>query len=122
MTRKSWTADRACCAVPPLLGRPATQSRSADSFASPVLEVMHGAVEMKTTGSVPEDFFPSGVERHSSAVDRIEISLYRRGADFASRQLASLRSLHRPRLQQYLLYMFVALVLLLSWAARLVKG
>jgi formate hydrogenlyase subunit 3/multisubunit Na+/H+ antiporter MnhD subunit len=92
---------------------------SAASFASPALSVLGGAVKMETSGALPETAFPAALERRSPARDRLELALYQRGSGWISRQLASLRALHRPQLQQYLLYMFVALVLLLSWAARL---
>ena len=94
---------------------------SAASFASPALDTLHGAVRTEARGGIPLAFFPQSVERRSVSADRVEASLYRGGAAFVSRQLAGLRALHRPRLQQYLLYMFVTLVLLLSWAARLVQ-
>jgi len=90
------------------------------SFARPALSVLHGAVKIESRGELPSAFFPDALERRAVATDRLEASLYRRGAAFAARMLAALRALHRPRVQVYLLYMFVALVLLLSWAARLV--
>ncbi len=93
---------------------------SAASFASPAIAVLHGAFRTETAGEVPEAFFPAALARQSSSTDVVEASLYRRGAALIAQKLAGLRALHRPRLQQYLLYMFVALVLLLSWAARLV--
>lgn len=92
---------------------------SAASFASPALNVLGGALRMERSGELPALPFPAALERRSSATDRVEAALYQRGSAWIARQLASLRALHRPRLQLYLLYMFVALVLLLSWAARL---
>lgn len=94
---------------------------SAASFASPALNVFAGAVDIEARGDLPEVPFPAALARQSSADDRLELALYERAPTWIARQLANLRALHRPRLQQYLLYMFVALVLLLSWAARLVQ-
>ncbi|MGZ6123575.1 MAG: proton-conducting transporter transmembrane domain-containing protein, partial [Myxococcales bacterium] len=92
---------------------------SAASFASPALEVLGGAVKIETTDGLPEVPFPAALQRRSVAADRLEVALYRRAPAWMARRLADLRALHRPRLQMYLLYMFIALVLLLSWAARL---
>lgn len=94
---------------------------SAASFASPALNVLRGALEVRMSGGVPQAVFPAAVHRESSATDRVDAFLYRGGTAWVSRRLASLRRLHRSRVQQYLLYMFIALVLLLSWAARLVR-
>jgi len=76
---------------------------------------------VRMSGGVPQAVFPVAVHRDSSATDRVDAFLYRGGTAWVSRRLASLRRLHRSRVQQYLLYMFIALVLLLSWAARLVR-
>lgn len=94
---------------------------SAASFASPALEVFRGALEVESSGGLPEVPFPRALSRRSEACDRIERAGWQRGSAWAAQKLAAIRSLHRPRLQQYLLYMFVALVLFLSWAARLVR-
>jgi len=94
---------------------------SAASFASPALNVLRGALEVRMSGGVPQAVFPVAVHRESSVTDRVDAFLYRGGTAWVSRRLASLRRLHRSRVQQYLLYMFIALVLLLSWAARLVR-
>ena len=106
---------------------------SAASFASPALNLLHkgfmgttmnvlrGALEVRMSGGVPQAVFPVAVHRESSVTDRVDAFLYRGGTAWVSRRLASLRRLHRSRVQQYLLYMFIALVLLLSWAARLVR-
>ena len=94
---------------------------SAASFASPALNVFSGAVDTEAGGDLPEAPFPAALERRSSTSDRLEQALYQRAPAWIAQKLTAVRALHRPRLQQYLLYMFVALVLLLSWAARLVQ-
>src|SRR5438445_172144 len=109
-------------ALPGGLAAPTARMQySAASFASPALNVLRGALEVRMSGGVPQAVFPAAVHRESSATDRVDAFLYRGGTAWVSRRLASLRRLHRSRVQQYLLYMFIALVLLLSWAARLVR-
>lgn len=88
---------------------------SAASFASPALQLFGGVVELHRSGAAPQERFAGAIVAGTFAVDRVEATLYRRAPAWAARKLAALRALHRPQLQSYLLYVFVALVALLWW-------
>jgi hypothetical protein len=94
---------------------------TAPSFSSPLLVPLRGFLEQGRTGGAATDLFPSSVRDEQTAADRVEVSGYRRGLAFTATRLAAVRALHRPRLHQYVVYVFIALIVLLSYAARLVR-
>jgi len=71
---------------------------TAPSFSGPLVQVLRG-----TALATPDE----------PAIER--------ALAWAGRKSAQIRALHRPRLQQYVVYVFVALLILLSYAARLVR-
>ena len=79
---------------------------SAESFAGPLLSVLRAGFDISASGAI---------------ADKLENSGYRRALSWIARKSADVRALHRPSLHQYLVYVFVALVVLMSYAARLVR-
>ena len=97
-----------------------TMQYTAESFASPLLVVLRGLVDVRRPRAVaPPLVFPEGLQHWFAARDPVEIFVYRRGLAWTAEKFAALRALHRPRLHLYVVYVFVALLLLLSYAARL---
>ncbi len=94
---------------------------TAASFADPVVRVVGSLLDTRQLGAVPRLAFPPRLDYGFTATDRVETSGFRGALAFCARQLAVLRALHRSSLQQYLVYIFVALLVLLSYAARLVR-
>ncbi|HEX8952632.1 MAG TPA: hypothetical protein VF945_12340, partial [Polyangia bacterium] len=92
---------------------------TATSFSAPLVAVVRSALVLERTGEPPGQVFPRALAHEDSAADKIEISAYRRGLAWAAEKLAAIRALHRPSIHQYVVYLFVALIVLLSYAARL---
>ena len=97
----------------------ARMQTTAASFANPIVRVVRGLLDTRQVGGASRVFFPPGLDYGFTAADRVETSGYRRALSFCAQKLGALRALHQSSLQQYLVYMFVALLVLLSWAARL---
>ncbi len=91
------------------------------SFSSPLLVPLRGFLEMRRTGGAATGSFPSNVREELVTADRVEVFGYRRGLAWVAGKFAAVRALHRPRLHQYVVYVFIALIVLLSYAARLVR-
>jgi hypothetical protein len=94
---------------------------TAPSFSSPLLVPLRGFLEERRTGGAATALFPAGVQEELVTADRIEVSGYRRGLAWIATRFAAVRALHRPRLHQYVVYVFIALIVLLSYAAQLVR-
>jgi formate hydrogenlyase subunit 3/multisubunit Na+/H+ antiporter MnhD subunit len=94
---------------------------TAPSFSSPLLVPLRGLLEVRRLGGAAADVFPPVVQEELVTADRIEVSGYRRGLAWIGTRFAAVRALHRPRLHQYVVYVFIALIVLLSYAARLVR-
>ena len=96
-----------------------TMQYTAPSFGSPLLAVLRSALEVTREREEALVVFPAGLRHEMTTQDRVEIAGYRRGLAWVAGKFAEIRALHRPRLHVYVVYLFVALVVLLSWAARL---
>lgn len=92
---------------------------SATSFASPLVTVLRGMLEVVRPTGPATLLFPGALLHEFGARDRVEVAGWRRALSWASGKLGEIRALHRPRLHFYVVYLFVALLLLLSYAARL---
>ena len=123
---RGWLLSRALVAAGPTWGcgylapTPRMQYTAA-SFADPIVRVVRSWLDTQQRGIAARLAFPPQLDHEFTATDRVETSGYRRALAFTARQLAVIRALHRPNLQQYLVYIFVALLVLLSYAARLVR-
>ena len=96
-----------------------TMQYTAESFASPLLVVLRGLVDLRRPRAAAPLVFPEGMQHQFAARDPVEIFVYRRALAWTAEKFAALRALHRPRLHFYVVYVFVALLVLLSYAARL---
>jgi NADH:ubiquinone oxidoreductase subunit 5 (subunit L)/multisubunit Na+/H+ antiporter MnhA subunit len=95
---------------------------TATGFAQPLTQVFHGALAIRETGIPAAGYFPAAVERNAEADDPVERALYRPLLSFASDRLLALRRLHGARVQQYLLYIFFAVIALLIYASRALRS
>ena len=76
---------------------------------------------IRETGTPPKSYFPVAVVRKAEADDPIERALYRPLLAWGSEQLFAVRRRHGARVQQYLLYIFFAILALLIYASRLLR-
>ena len=102
------------------LGTPRMQY-TARSFSGPLLAVFRSLFDSTRTGEPPRKAFPQALAMEATSTDRVATSGYARALEWTARKSAELRALHRPSLHQYLVYVFVALVVLISYAAKLVR-
>jgi formate hydrogenlyase subunit 3/multisubunit Na+/H+ antiporter MnhD subunit len=103
-------------------GYPATTARmqySAPSFGEPVAATFRAAFAVERRGEPVRALFPAAAERSVERADAIVGSGYQPLLSWISARFAALRSLHGARVQQYLLYLFFAVVALLLYASRL---
>lgn len=94
---------------------------TATAFARPLTQVFEGVLAIRETGTPPQSYFPIAVIRNAEADDPIERALYRPLLAWGSERLFALRRRHGARLQQYLLYIFFAIIALLIYASRLLR-
>jgi formate hydrogenlyase subunit 3/multisubunit Na+/H+ antiporter MnhD subunit len=94
------------------------------SFARPLAGVAAAALAAEVAGAPPSAFFPaSGASARSSRFeDPAEDRLFAAGARRIEARLLTLRRLQQGRLQQYLLYILLAVVALLAWQLLVSSG
>jgi hypothetical protein len=94
---------------------------TAPSFSDPLAATFPSAFAVdKIEGSVSE-LFPPPVTHAVERADVIVASGYQSVLARIAGLLAALRVFHKSRVQQYLLYMFFALIALLLYSSRLVR-
>lgn len=84
-------------------------------------QVFEGVPAIRETGTPAQSYFPVAVVRNAEADDPVERVLYRPLLAWGSERLLSLRRRHGARVQQYLLYIFFAILALLIYASRLLR-
>ena len=94
---------------------------TATAFAQPLTEVFRGALALRETGARPDGYFPAAAARDVQAEDPVERALYEPVLSWSAARLLSLRQRHGARVQQYLLYVFFAVIALLIYSSRLLR-
>ena len=94
---------------------------TATAFAQPLTQVFEAALAIRRTGPPPAGYFPAALERTVEADDPIERALYRPLLSWGSKLFLALRRRQGTRVQQYLLYIFFAVVALLIYSSRLLR-
>lgn len=88
---------------------------SASSFADPLLGLVSGVLRPERHDVPPRGPFPGPAARSTHTDDWVHVRVLRPGVSLAAAGLRLLRPLQAGGLHLYLLYIFIALVLLLSW-------
>ena len=95
---------------------------TASSLAGPLVAVLRPAFFTTSRAAKPADApFPAALALRVESADRVERSIFQRAMAWSAAKAAALRALHRPSIHQYVVYVFVALLVLISYAARLVR-
>ena len=91
---------------------------TASSFARPLTLLFLGFLRTRTTRVLPAGPFPTRAALATETPDVFRDALFRPAFQLASGTLAKLRWLQRGRVQLYVLYILLTLVLLLVWKLR----
>ena len=91
---------------------------TASSFARPLTLLFRGLLGTRTRHVPPGGPFPRGAELATETPDLFREALFRPAFQLASGALTRLRWLQRGRVQLYVLYILLTLVVLLVWKLR----
>jgi hypothetical protein len=89
---------------------------TASSFAQPITNMFRRALDIKTRGILPEEFFPGNASFSAHADDTAHRYLFAPVFRAVDRALACLRWIQEGRVQIYVLYINVILLILLLFA------
>ncbi|MDD5482977.1 MAG: proton-conducting transporter membrane subunit [Kiritimatiellae bacterium] len=89
---------------------------TASSFAQPITNMFRRALDIKTSGILPEEFFPGNASFSAHADDTAHRYLFAPVFRAVDRALACLRWIQEGRVQIYVLYINVILLILLLFA------
>jgi hydrogenase-4 component B len=90
---------------------------TASSFAQMLVHAFSWALRPRRHAPAPLDLFPAPAHFHTHVPDPVLDTFILPGMRVSARLLASLRVLQQGHVHAYLLYIFVALLLLLMWSA-----
>ena len=88
---------------------------TASSFSEPIREMFTLLLPARRRVVRPEGIFPAAASLRSRVVRPFQERLYRPAFDAVGRGMSRLRWLHHGRVQLYVLYIVVTLVLMLAW-------
>jgi formate hydrogenlyase subunit 3/multisubunit Na+/H+ antiporter MnhD subunit len=88
---------------------------TASSFSEPIREMFALLLPARRRVVPPEGYFPSRASFQSEVVRPFQERLYSPAFGAVSRGISRLRWLHHGRVQLYVLYIVVTLILMLSW-------
>ncbi|HEU5179530.1 MAG TPA: proton-conducting transporter membrane subunit [Candidatus Polarisedimenticolia bacterium] len=88
---------------------------TASSFGEPIREMFAMLLPARRHVVAPEGYFPSRASFRSEVVRPFQERLYGPAFGAVSRWISRLRWLHHGRVQLYVLYIVVTLILMLSW-------
>jgi hydrogenase-4 component B len=102
-------------------GYPATTSKmqyTASSFAQPITDLFRFFLRTKKHFRPPDRYFPSSLTFESETPDVSRERVYRPVFGAAGKALKRLKRIQEGRIQVYVLYMFLTLLILLIWQLR----
>ena len=88
---------------------------TAASFGEPLREMFSMLLPARRREVSPEGYFPTAASLHSEIVRPFQERLYRPAFAAVGRWMSGLRWLHHGRVQLYVLYIVVTLIMMLSW-------
>jgi hypothetical protein len=91
---------------------------TASSFAQPITDLFRFFLRTKKHFRPPDQYFPSSMSFESETPDVSREHVYRPVFAAAGKTLERLKRIQEGRIQVYVLYMFLALLILLIWQLR----
>jgi hydrogenase-4 component B len=88
---------------------------TASSFAEPIVGLFHAVLRTRRRGAAPEGLFPAAAACHTETPDVAEVVVWRPAFTALADAFGRLHGLQHGRVQAYVLYIAVALLVLLVW-------